>query len=126
MITEYFLLIIYLMLLFAVWNITAIRYKQRPTKGRNRAFHMVGLFLKLPPIILMFPNVKQMLIYAIIVWPIYDLIISLGIAKIPFLIGTTSKIDKTLGKVKFYLQALLIIYTILYFLTNKILILCQL
>jgi hypothetical protein len=114
MITEYFLLILFLFIMFAVWNITAIKWKETKSRAWNRAFHAVGLFVKLPPLMYIYPNIGQALIYAIVVWIVYDMVISLGIAKVPFLVGTTSRIDKLLGGLKFIFQAILIIITVLY------------
>lgn len=99
------------MILFSLWNVAAInRYK----KPKTDWFHIIGFMVKLPPLILLYPNILFILIYLNIVWTIYDLIISKGISGKWFLVGTTSKIDKFLGKFKFYIQGLLLLGTILY------------
>lgn len=112
--TQLFLLVLYLFTLFAVWNIAAIKWKQTQSRAWNRYFHAVGLFVKLPALMFIWPNIGQMLWYAVVVWVLYDLVISLGIAKVPFLIGTTARTDVLLGKAKFILQACLVAAALVY------------
>jgi hypothetical protein len=112
--THIFLLILYIYIVFALWNIAAIKWKQTQSRAWNRAFHAIGLFVKIPPLFYIFPGITQMLWYAVTVWVVYDLVISLGISKVPFLVGTTAKTDILLGKAKFVIQGLLVAAALVY------------
>lgn len=110
------ILISLVIVLFALWNVAAIN--RCKTKPKIDWFHIWGFIIKLPLLCFLYPNILYLLIYLNLSWTVYDLIISKGISGKWFLVGTTSKIDKFLGKYKFYLQGLLLLGTILYGLMN--------
>ena len=98
-------------LLFALWNGLTIRWKL--TGKGSPAWHAAGWVIRAVPIIGLWPDWLLMLLYVNLAWTVYDVIINLVNGWPVFFIGSTSWIDRNLGKWLYICKGLILILTII-------------
>ena len=105
-------IILLVVILLAIWNGLVIDWKVNNHIYRSKEFHAVGLAIRLVLLPLFYGYWLELSIYCIVCYPIYNMIIAHFMGQNIFYTGTTSTIDRVLGKLNPYIYILLGIITI--------------
>jgi len=107
-------LVLLLVLLFAVFNAYVINWYNSKDQKWSVLWHRVAMMIRILVVLLMFPSIKLMLIFAWLSIVSYDIIIALIMNQKWYYIGATATIDKLGTKVNYGFKILLTIGVITY------------
>ena len=102
--------------LFAFWNGLVIRWKLTGDQCWSKWWHGVGMLIRAVPLYFIFPNWGWMLIYANVAYTLYDEIINMVNGWGLGYIGSTSVMDRMIGKAAYLIKAIVLISTLIFFL----------
>ena len=104
-----------LAILFALWNGLVIKWYLTKDQKWSKYWHGVGMLIRAVPLYFVYPHWGWMLLYCNVAYTIYDEIINLVNGWGLGYIGTTSALDRKLGKWSYALKAVLLLITIIYY-----------